>query len=52
MHDVFNDDNAEGILLIDAEHAFNSIDQKVMLHNLKFICPVIATYIELLHVSS
>ena len=52
MHDVFNDDNAEGILLIDAEHAFNSVDQKVMFHNLKLICPVIATYIELLHVSS
>ena len=45
MHDVFNDDNTEGILLIDAENAFNSINRKVMLHNLKSICPVIATYI-------
>ena len=25
--------------------AFNSINRKVMLHNLKFICPIIATYI-------
>ena len=33
------------VLLIDAENAFNSINRKVMLHNLKFICPVIATYI-------
>ena len=32
-------------LLIDAENAFNSINRKVMLHNLKFICPVIATCI-------
>ena len=45
MHDVFNDDKTEGILLIDAENAFNSINRKVMLHNLNFICPVIATYI-------
>ena len=45
MHDVFNDDKMEGILLIDAENAFNSVNRKVMLHNLKFICPVIATYI-------
>ena len=24
---------------------FNAINHKVMLHNLKFICPIIATYI-------
>ena len=45
MHDIFNDNNMEGILLIDAENAFNSINLKVMLPNLKFIFPVIATYI-------
>ena len=33
------------VLLIDAENAFNSINRKIMLHNLKFICPIIATYI-------
>ena len=45
MHDIFNDDNMEGILLKDPENAFNSINRKVMLHNLKFICPVIAIYV-------
>ena len=45
MHDVFNDDDTESILLIDEENAFNSINRKVIPHNLKFICPVIATYI-------
>ena len=30
---------------VDVENAFNSINRKVMLHNLKFICPIIATYI-------
>ena len=43
MHDVFNDDDMEGILLIDAENALNTINRKVKLHNLKLICPVIAT---------
>ena len=33
------------VLLIDAENAFNSISRKVMLHNLKFICLIIPTYI-------
>ena len=33
----------DAVLLIDAENAFNSIKCQVMLHNLKFICPIIAT---------
>ena len=33
------------VLLIDAENAFNSKNRKAMLHNLKFVCPIIATYI-------
>ena len=30
--------------MIDAENAFNSIILKLMVHNLKFIYPIIATY--------
>ena len=45
MHDIFNDDNARGILLIDAENAFYSISRKVILDKFRFICPVIAIYI-------
>ena len=37
--------DTDAVLLIDAENAFNSINCKVMLRNLKFICPIIATYI-------
>ena len=37
--------DADAVLLIDAEIAFNCKNRKVMLHNLKFICPIIATYI-------
>ena len=35
--------DTDAVLLIDAEHVFSSINRKVMLHNLKFICPIIAT---------
>lgn len=44
-YDIFNDGNTKGILLIYAGNAFNLINRKVMLYNLKFICLVIATYI-------
>ena len=37
--------DTDAALLIDADNAFNFINCKVMLHNLKFICPIIATYI-------
>ena len=37
--------DADAVLSIEAENAFNSINRKVMLHNLKFICPIIAIYI-------
>ena len=40
-----NVNDTDAVFLIDAENAFNSINRKVMLHNLKFICPIIATYI-------
>ena len=37
--------DTDAVLLIDPENTFNSIDRKVMLHNFKFICPLIVTYI-------
>ena len=35
--------DTDAVLFIDAENALNSIDRKAMLHNLKFICPIIVT---------
>ena len=45
MHDIFSEENTEAVLLIDAENVFNSINRKVMLHNMKFLYPLIYTYI-------
>ena len=42
---TLSEENTEAVLLIDAENAFNSINRKVMLHNMKFLCPLISTYI-------
>ena len=37
--------DTDAVLLIDAENAFKSKNGKVLLHNLEFICPIIAAYI-------
>ena len=45
MPDTFSEENTEAVIQIDAENAFNSINQKVMLHKMKFLCLLISTYI-------
>ena len=45
MDDIFFKENSKAALLIDAENAFYSINRKVMLHNIKFLCPLISTNI-------
>ena len=51
MKDIFDVDT-DAVLLIDAENAFNSINRKLVLNNLKFICPIIATYMINCHATS
>ena len=43
--DMFNDEDTEGIIQVDASNAFNSINRQILLHNAKIICPQFATYI-------
>ena len=44
MHYIFSEENTKVVLLTDAGNTFNSIKWKVMLHNMKFLCPLIYTY--------
>jgi hypothetical protein len=41
MQAVFEDDNTEAVLLVDAENAFNSMNRKVALFNILHTCPAI-----------
>ena len=45
MHDIFTSNETEAVLLVDAENAFNSINRQALLHNIKFLCPTLATFV-------
>ena len=40
---IFEDDDAECLLLVDATNAFNCLNRNAALHNAQIICPTIAT---------
>ncbi len=39
MRTIFEDKDTEGILLVDAENAFNNLNRKAAIHNIKQLCP-------------
>ena len=44
MRTIYEDVETDGVLLIDAANAFNSINRAVMLQNIGRICPIVYTY--------
>ena len=46
MKDIFQQEDTEAVLLIDAANAFNSINRKAFVHNVCIICPEISMYVE------
>ena len=46
MQDVFNADDGEGALLVDASNAFNSINRQAALHNISILCPALSTVLQ------
>ena len=45
MYDLFQQDETEAVLSVDAENAFNSINRKAMLHNMSITCPILSTFV-------
>ena len=43
--DLFEEDTTHGFIQVDASNAFNSINRTLFLHDVKILCPEIATYI-------
>ena len=42
MTELFNNEQVEGLLLVDAQDAFNSLNRAVMLQNIQVTCPSLA----------
>ena len=43
FRESFDDENTEAALLIDASNAFNSFNRMAALHNIRHVCPSLAT---------
>ena len=39
MRSIFEDEESDGVLLIDADNAFNRVNRAVALWNIQFTCP-------------
>ena len=44
MHNTVESDETDAALLIDASHAFKSLNRAAALHNVRMLCPITATY--------
>ena len=43
VRNAFNSNDCEAALLVDASNAFNSLNRQVALHNIRRLCPPVAT---------
>ncbi len=46
MEEIFQEEETDAILLVDASNAFNSLNHQVLLHNIRYLCPPMATYVK------
>ena len=46
MHKIYEEDESEAILLVDASNAFNSVNRKTFLRNIGIICPPLAKFVQ------
>ena len=45
MKRMFQNNNTDAVILVDAANAFNNLNRKILLHNIRYVCPEIATYV-------
>ena len=45
MRRIFNDEETDAILLVDARNAFNAMNRQAALHNIQYSCPELSTFV-------
>ena len=45
MREIFEEDETDAVLFIDASNAFNSMNRSALLHNIQYLCPQMAIYV-------
>ena len=45
MRSIFEQEETDAVLLIDAGNAFNCLNRNVALHNIQITCPIVAMYL-------
>ena len=43
MHTIYDNPDTDGVLLVNARNAFNSLNRDAALHNIRWICPEVST---------
>ena len=49
LNDKFNERECQGVLLLDASNAFNTLNRKLALHHTRVFCPVLSTFLDNLY---
>ena len=44
MKQIYDDEETQGVIQVDANNAFNTINRGVLLHNIRVLCPELATF--------
>jgi len=45
MRRMYASENTDAVILVDAANAFNNLNREALIHNIKYVCPEIATYV-------
>ena len=45
MRNIFEEEDTDAVLLIDASNAFNCLNRAALLNNIQYLCPAMSTYV-------